>query len=693
MDFFNLLKDKIDSTKDYLVNKFAENNDELEQLYEVKGREKEITYNFKETKKVKYIKQASSYKLNLEINGKSIFQNLILTAKATQNNELVPIKCNWKRINEETIITIQEINSYSYMPNAEDIGYQIEVEVYSLDDPKDIAIAQYGPIVIDKDMENIIELFLTSGKNFNLCLFDPNTQEKMKDKEYILYLKNDEIILSNYDTNGKENILEKCLYSQLNPIIKLSPTNVNKIIFTFIDYDSYSNKSGYENYNNFNNSNEEIKYKKKTEYEFITMDKQNRELIYLLIQFFVIDEKIKNNKLFTLINNDSIPTEEKLGITDLVGELNELKKENIITLKHMNRLNERNKNLNESYKDLEEDFSVTLSQINEKNSFIQEEIYRVNKKSNINFTKEIKNSYQKSTEWKKKYDSLYNSYSLLLSKQKEQELNKAMLLNRENESKSILKNNNDELNIIKEKNNNLKNEIKVINERLAKAKEDYNIIKNKYENYKLQLNQLKEESKNLNKRNKENDDMNKNKDDIIKIRKKNVDLIEENKNLLNERDLLNKEKSELCKELEINKKEKDSLEMQYNDLYESINNNSFSSSNNIELIDELKMKNLNIKNKYEKLKEEYNSLETEQKNLMELYDKNQNNNNNNSLNVSQSMISNIYQLSPEEYEEYNILIKNKDENEALILQLKTNNQAKEVEKQELKALLRELERD
>jgi len=36
-------------------------------------------------------------------------------------------------------------------------------------------------------MENAIELFLTSGKNFSLFLFDKNTQEKIKDKEYILY--------------------------------------------------------------------------------------------------------------------------------------------------------------------------------------------------------------------------------------------------------------------------------------------------------------------------------------------------------------------------------------------------------------------------------------------------------------------------------------------------------------------------
>ena len=50
----------------------------------------------------------------------------------------------------------------------------------------------------------------------------------------------------------------------------------------------------------------------------------------------------------------------------------------------------------------------------------------------------------------------------------------------------------------------------------------------------------------------------------------------------------------------------------------------------------------------------------------------------------------LYQLSPDEYEEYDLLRKNKDENDALILQLKSNNQAKEVEKQELEKILKNL---
>ena len=690
MEFLNILKDKIDSTKEYITNKFGENNNEIENLYENVGREKEINFNQIETKKVKYIKKASSYELNLIISGKSIFQNLILTASAIKNGEQIPIKCHWKRIYEETIITIQDINSFSYMPNAEDIGYKIEVEVCSLDDPEDIAIAQYGPIIIDKDMENAIELFLTSGKNFSLYLFDPNTQEKIKDKEYFLHLKNDELILYNYDLSGKVRILEKCIYSQLNPIIKLSPTNVNKINFIFIDYESNNNKNDYEN--NFNNKDEEITYKKKNEYEFIAMSKQNRELIYLLIQFFVIDEKIKNNKLFSLINSDSIAIEEKFGITELIGELNMLKQDNLSTLKEMNKLSEKNKKLTEDYKDLEEGFRITLSQINEKNSYIQEQIYKVNKESNNNNVEKNKN-YKKNSELKQEYEKLNNSYNLLLSKQKELENEKNLLLNKANISKNKLINNENNLKIIKGRNNDLEKELKLSDEKLNKLKEEYNNVKNKYEKCKIDLNRLKEENIKLIQQNKENIDFDKNKSEIIKIKKNNEILIEENKNLLSQRDLLNNEKSKLSKELEKMKGEKDSLQIQYNELKQN-NNSNVKNSNNNEVINELKNLNLNIKNEFKKLKEEYDLLVLEQKNLQELYDKSQNNNsNNNNLNMSISMVSaNGYQWSPEEYEEYDMLRKNKDENEALIMQLKSNNQAKELEKQELLSILRDLEK-
>ena len=94
----------------------------------VKPKGKEITINPNEEKKVRYIKKSQNYDLTLQINGKTIFQNLILTASAKCENEKgeliqVPILCKWKRINKDTIIYIKNINSFSYMPNGEDIGY------------------------------------------------------------------------------------------------------------------------------------------------------------------------------------------------------------------------------------------------------------------------------------------------------------------------------------------------------------------------------------------------------------------------------------------------------------------------------------------------------------------------------------------------------------------------------------------
>ena len=686
MDLLTKIKDKIDSTKEYFANKFIDSTIDSEQQYESFIKNKEINFNQIESKKVQYIKKASSYELKLLINGKSIFENLILTAIATKKDEQIPIKCHWKRIHDESAINIQNISSSSYIPNAEDIGYKIEVEVYPIDDMDDIAIAQYGPIVIDKDMENAIELFLTSGKNFNLYLFDEKTQEKIKDKEYILYLKNDEIILSNYDINGKEHILEKCFYSQMNPIIKLNPTNINRIKFIFINYDS-DNNSDIENENFFNKKNNEIVCGKKNEYEFITMSKQNRELIYLLIQFFIIDEKIKNNKIYSLINSESIQVDEKLGIVDLVGELNIIKQHNKIDLRKIDKLNDMNKKLNDDYKILEDNFMITLSQINQKNSNsrIKEEIYKANDRSenNNSIIKSNKASINKINQLKKEFEELNTQYQLLLSKEQELDFDKNILISKESTSQTQLLNTQNTLQTLKEKNNTYKIEINISKEKLNKTKEEYNNLKSKYDSKKKKLNSLNNENENILQKSAEYFQINKSKSEMAKIKKNNEALIIENKNLLKERDILNDAQSQLFNELE-------KLKQEIKELNEDNTNNIISTENN-DIITELKRINEERKNEIKKLKDEYESLVNEQKKLQESYDNIPNKNLLNQSIVSMSVVSvNGYQLSPDEYEEYDLLRKNKDENDAIILQLKSNNQAKEVEKEELKEILKNL---
>ena len=81
----------------------------------------------------------------------------------------------------------------------------------------------------------------------------------------------------------------------------------------------------------------------------------------------------------------------------------------------MNKLNNMNKKLNDDYKILEENFRITLSKINEKNSNseIKEKIYKANEKSE-NIIKWNKTSINKINELKKEFEDLNNEYKELL---------------------------------------------------------------------------------------------------------------------------------------------------------------------------------------------------------------------------------------------------------------------------------------
>ena len=94
---------------------------------------KELNINKKEEKRVQYIKSSTLIKFELKVHGKSIFQNMILTVTAELQGEPIPLKCIWKRVNRTTEVIIKGINSFSYMPTAEDLGYIIEVEAEALD--------------------------------------------------------------------------------------------------------------------------------------------------------------------------------------------------------------------------------------------------------------------------------------------------------------------------------------------------------------------------------------------------------------------------------------------------------------------------------------------------------------------------------------------------------------------------------
>ena len=667
----------------------------LQKPFFVKPKGKEISINPSLEKKVKYIKKSENYELTLQINGKTIFQNLILTASAQIENEKgeliqIPILCKWKRINKDTIIYIKNINSFSYMPNAEDIGYIIEVEVSLYDNPKDISIAQYGPIEMDNDMKQTIEIFLTSGKaHFNFEIFDNEKQEKINNKEYILYLENDGMKLVDVDINRKEKVLEKCRYSQFNPIINLHPTNIKRFTMKFCDIQNNIN------YLNYAEDIEKFSQSIKSQYEFLALSKQNRELMYLVIQFFVIDEKIKNNKIFSFQNYKNFSAETKVSITDLIGQLKTLNEENTIMMKNMKILERVNKKLHLDLKNLEEDFQITLEKINESDLNIEDEINKNQKVINNNYNNgnNVNNNIKKSnfgnnssllnSDWKKKYEEMNNLYNSLLAKEKALTEEKNEYINKEENNKNIIEKYKIELSELKEKNSNLDNDLKIVNKNYTiiteeKTKLNTEIFKLKNENEELRKsnNKLKENLNQISKY-KELEEL------VNKYKKENEKLLFDNKNLILQRNLLSNQRTDALKELEKLKNLKTSKESEINSLKLEVENSKKLEIERIKKVQNLNTLNEDLQKKYDELKNKNEILLIDYNTIKQAYDKLIENQNEVSMDTNRSNVK----ISPEEYEEFDNLKKEKDENEALIMQLQSNNQAKDLEIKNLKMII------
>ena len=657
----------------------------------VKPKGKEISINPNEEKKVRYIKRSQNYDLTLQINGKTIFQNLILTASAKSENEKgeliqVPILCKWKRVNKDTIIYIKNINSFSYMPNGEDIGYIIEVEVSLYDNPKDISIAQYGPIEMDNDMKQTIELFLTSGKaHFNFEIYDKEKQEKINNKEYILYLENDGMKLVDVDINRKEKILEKCRYSQYNPIINLHPSNVKRFTMKFCDVDDNMN------YLNYADDIEKFSQSIKSQYEFLALSKQNRELMYLVIQFFVIDEKIKNNKIFSFQNFKNFNAETKVSITDLIGQLKTLNEENTILLKNMKILERVNKKLHTDLKNLEEDFQITLEKINETDLHIEDDINK-NQKYNNNNNNKISNLGNNTSllnsDWKKKYEEMNNLYNALLAKEKALSEEKNDFINKEENNKNIIEKYKNELNDLKEKNSNLDNDLKIVNK-------NYSIVSEEKSKLNTELQKLKNQNEELTKsNNKLKENLNqiskfKELEELVnKYKKENEKLVFDNKNLILQRNLLSNQRSDALKELEKLKNLKNSKDTELNSLKLEIENSKKLEVERVKRVQNLNSSIEDLQKKYEDLKNSNEILKIDYNTIKQAYDKLVENQNEVSMDTNRSNVK----ISPEEYEEFDNLKKEKDENEALIMQLQSNNQAKDLEIKNLKMIIDSLKK-
>ena len=658
--------------------------------------ENEIKFNLSEQKNVQYIKPASTFDLILQISGTTILQNLIITAKANNHKgDPTPIKCQWRRYKSETERkNIKNINSLSYMPNSQDIGYYIEVEVESLDNTGDISIARYGPISIDKEAEIIIEEMINYEKKcFNLVL----TNDKIKNKNFIIELGKKEIKLYNIDQKGKKNISERCKYSLVNPYLELNNSNVNKFTISFAQLnnsesnnhinnnsDSNSNSNNLSFYTEVENSDicsSDIKIKK--EYEFYTKNKQTRELIYIIIQYNLLNIKLRNCKIFRAVNYNVIPAEVKIGILKLIDDLKIQKEQNVLLQKNIKYLEYVNGQLNEECNTLEENCKVTMDKINGREPNLDQGLGTSNGNFYKNNNLSLKNLKTSEEEWKYKVNELKKNYNSLMAKQKAINEEKIILTNKDNNNFKLIAKNEEEIKDIKEKNNKFENEIKNNNKNLFILNNDKLKLKQNIEDIEQQLKSIQDRNTSLkNEIKNENEISNqKIKNEINEIKQNNENLNYENKNLIMQKEMLSKKKNDLIQEIENLRKEKEEL----------INNkqkNKKKNENN--LIENLQKENESLQNDYEKIKDDYQMLILENINLKEAYEKEKKTQNQNKVNMSTISNNTIYQISPEEYEEYENLRRNRDENEVVIMQLKNRSDTLELEIKELKNKINKL---
>ena len=592
------------------------------------------------------------------------------------------------------------------MPNAEDIGFWIEVEAESLDDANDIAIAKYGPIVIDNEIRNIItDLISYERKSFNL----KSCNEKLNNNNFILDLGKRELKLINIDAKGKKTVLERCKYSQVNPSLELCNTNVTKFKISFMQFNSNDNinSKNSEGDNNSNNisfftevDNDDIyesELKLKNEYEFLAVSKQSRELIYIIIQYNAINIKIRNNKIFRAANYNTLSPEVKNGIIKLIGDLKIHKEQNTLMLKNIKYLEYVNKQLNEEYTTLEENYKITMDKINGRdpnykpmNDWSKNQNYLSNNNYDSN-----NNNYNED-EWKYKVEDLKNNYNSLLAKEKAIKEEKIILNNKDNNNLKLIEKTNKEIDEFKIKNKLYEKELESYNKNLLILNEDKLKIMKNCDNIEKEINILKEKNnKLLSKIN--NNEENKNekiKNEINEIKKNNENLNYENKNLILQKDMLTNQKNDIIKEIEKIKKEKESIIRNINNLKLKNNNKKINiEKKDKKIIEDLKKENTNLEEQYNKVKDDYQYLLLDNINLKESYEKlnkNQNKFNSGTISVNTSMMG--YQISPEEYEEYDNLRKNKDESDALIMQLKSNNAAHELEINELKEKIKQIKK-
>lgn len=653
--------------------------------------------------------EKAKFHLDFKVYGRSIFQNFLLTANAyssKNSTDPIPIKCTWKRIKNDTQVFITDINSNSYIPTGEDIGYIIECEITPLDKifGTHPIIAQYGPLQLNEDTKQSLEMILSQGgTKFQFYMYNLEEQSKSIDREIEIVLESNEFKLMEKLRDGSSNIVEYLRYHPNNPIIKLHTKDSTRLSLRFFessfDYEDTLSK-------NFKN-----------EYNLVAMSKSQREMFYLVFHCLLIDEKVKNKKLFHALNYKLLPEEMKNGVTDLITEIKTLREENNILLNNAKFYEKENTFLRTELKDLEDDFRITLEHINNPDHEIMNDVQnRKNTKSTINndnnlygqikpeMSETINLSNKSQTiNYSNKTPNNTNNYFDLNKKIDELTVQYSSLVSTEKALREEVKGGQLQLQLCKSQLNQANRELESIKEKLAKSMdENQSLIKsnnflsemnnklskenNNFINMKIELEAEKSWNQKVLKKKEEqidNDitDLKKQNDELIGI---NENLTYENKNLKVQNNMYKNQKETITKEFERIKTEKELLKERLNKIEDEFKILKSKFDEKEALVISLNELNEKARKENKSLHEKCNQLE-ELQNVLQ--DANRHIGNNTTI-----LDESIYKIGREEYEEFDNFKKEKDEIECNILFLKSNNEAQKMEIENLRRQIDDLKK-
>ena len=360
-------------------------------------------------------------------------------------------------------------------------------------------------------------------------------------------------------------------------------------------------------------------------------------------------------------------------------------------MKNMKYLEFVNKKLNSDMKNLEEDFQITLEKINGADLRVEEEMEKNAKKGGKTFS--AGTAANSLVDWKKKYDDINSSLTSLKAKEKALREEKKEFLLQEEINKNLLEKNKGEIKALKDQISNSENENGILNKNLKIVREENSKMKTEVASIKELNIKLSKEIETLRSSKNEAEKIQTIQSQMDEIKKQNEKLEYENKNLIIQRNLLSNQKSDLAKEFEKQKKENASLVQKISEKDKEIEALKTSLSENEKKISSYDTNIDKLKSEISALTKDYELLKIDNKVLQENYDKLQSENVGlNTSQMNQSIITSV-KISPDEYEEYDQLRKDKDEYEATIMQLKSNNDAKDVEIQNLKMIIDSMKKE